>query len=512
MVHKGEMTKSSQAKKGQSWSKSEQNDAAASSDDIADGDDTNASSIGEESSSILSRLALFGDSSIALGCSFGLLLISIGVSFWVDAQSPKTLYELLGPIPTIGPPIIYNISIAETTTSTTSQQPQQQQSWLTKEMKRAYLQDGVIAVRGAIPEDLLVRLDEASRKFMEEQRAKDQQKPRGPITGRKKSGRQFYTVKQGVIFQDQPIFDETNTTILSKSPFLELALFGSVPQLASELLMSEVMGNDNDVTLSSTTSTSNLTSVRMLRDIFLAKDKEEYICGWHVDDLGFWPANAESPGVNAWIAFDDMPVELGGGFALAVGSHKAAWRDEAYYVTGTPHTFPEEGFRSAQDVFERRTGNGTCNIKTSANHLHRRMEETRRIYNVRRGDVIFHTRWLFHRTVPFEREIADSEEGKNKIYRRYSIRYNQGSAIIPKGYGAEPSVLWDDKNGGKSADEVSETDGPWYPRVWPNPDHGEMVKLRELISEKMPRVEKMVEVRKKEMIPHRGTMKKFQPH
>ena len=72
--------------------------------------------------------------------------------------------------------------------------------------------------------------------------------------------------------------------------------------------------------------------------------------------------------------------------------------------------------------------------------------------------------------------------------------------------------MWDDKNGGKSADEVSETDGPWYPRVWPNPDHGEMVKLRELISEKMPRVEKMVEVRKKEMIPHRGTMKKFQPH
>jgi hypothetical protein len=46
----------------------------------------------------------------------------------------------------------------------------------------------------------------------------------------------------------------------------------------------------------------------MLRDIFLAKDSEQFVCGWHVDDTGFWPAVAEAPGVNAWIAVDDMPV------------------------------------------------------------------------------------------------------------------------------------------------------------------------------------------------------------
>jgi hypothetical protein len=458
-----------------------------------DAKDTNAVSLGEQI--LLSRFAIFGDSSFALGLSFVMLLVSIGVSFWVN-QKPKTAYEQLGPIPKIGPPTIFNVS-----TETTPRQ-----SWLTDEMKDAYLQDGVIALRGVVPEDLLVRLEEASQTFLDEQHAHDQKKPRGPITGMKKSGRQFYTVKQGVIFQDPPVFDDNNATMLYKSPFLELALLGNVPFLASEFLKLEMgltAGEDTN---------ANMTSVRMLRDIFLAKDEEEYICGWHVDDLGFWPANAAAPGVNAWVAFDDMPVELGGGFALAVGSHTAPWREEAYYVTGTPHTFPEDGFQSAQDMFERRTGNGTCNIETAANHLHRRMEDTRRIYNIRRGDVIFHTRWLFHRTVPFDREIANSMNGEKKIYRRYSIRYSPGFAQVPQGYGAEPSVLWDESNGGKTADQISLTDGPWYPKVWPSTDHQELLQLRELVTEKMPKVEKMVEIRKKEMIPHRKTMKKYQPH
>lgn len=171
----------------------------------------------------------------------------------------------------------------------------------------------------------------------------------------------------------------------------------------------------------------------------------------HVDDTGFWPATAEARGVNAWIALDDMPVEKGGGFALAVGSHTAHWREEAYNVTGTTHTFPEEGFRNATDMLDNRVGNGTCNIKNAANHIYRRMEETKRVYNIKKGDIIFHERWLFHRTIPFEREavknrIATGSE-EELMYRRYSIRYGPGTSVIPKGWGTELSVLWNGENG-----------------------------------------------------------------
>ena len=52
-----------------------------------------------------------------------------------------------------------------------------------------------------------------------------------------------------------------------------------------------------------------------------------------LDDYGFWPATADSKGINAWIAIDDMPANRGGGFALSVGSHVASWRHKAYGET-----------------------------------------------------------------------------------------------------------------------------------------------------------------------------------
>lgn len=181
--------------------------------------------------------------------------------------------------------------------------------------------------------------------------------------------------------------------------------------------------------------------------------------------MGFWPATPNSPGVNAWVALDDMELaEETGGFALAIGSHMAPWRTAAYYWTGASTNFPNDGYRDAADMFQRRTGHGTCNLKTSAPHIHQRMEETARIYPVRKGDVVFHTRWLFHKTVPVQQKGAT-----NRVFRRYSIRYGPGDdTILPPGYGMEPSILWDPSNGGKSADVVSQRDGPWYPVAWPH--------------------------------------------
>lgn len=239
------------------------------------------------------------------------------------------------------------------------------------------------------------------------------------------------------------------------------------------------------------------------RDIFLTRSvDQDFACGFHVDDVGFWPATADSPGVNAWLALDDMPSSTGGGFALAVGSHEAHWRTEAQRVTGATTFFPADGYRSAADMFANRSGSGTCNIETSAPHLYRRLVDTQRIYDdLRRGDVIFHQRFLFHRTVPFEKDFAARLEGRDLMYRRYSVRYSPGGAIIPPGFGTELSVLWDEKNGNRTADGVCELDGPWYPQVWPNSNIKELQGLKDLVNTKMQTAEKRKLLRSKEMQP-----------
>jgi hypothetical protein len=129
------------------------------------------------------------------------------------------------------------------------------------------------------------------------------------------------------------------------------------------------------------------------------------------------------------------------------------------------------------------------------------MEETKRIYQVKRGDVIFHERWLFHRTVPFDRAFVAEHKEKELIYRRYSVRYGPGSAVIPPGYGTELSVLWDEKNGGRTADEVSRLDGPWYPQAWPSASERELQELHGLVENKIPGAEQIRKKRQREMKP-----------
>jgi len=90
------------------------------------------------------------------------------------------------------------------------------------------------------------------------------------------------------------------------------------------------------------------------------------------------------------------------------------------------------------------------------------------ILYVQDGDVIFHTRWLFHRTVPFHRDVVSqrfTDKEDPLLYRRYSIRYGPGAtSIIPNGWSTEPSVISEEKNGGRTADDVSQYDAAWYPR------------------------------------------------
>lgn len=102
--------------------------------------------------------------------------------------------------------------------------------------------------------------------------------------------------------------------------------------------------------------------------------------------------------------------------------------------------------------------------------------------------------------MPFKID-AIGHQKRDTVYARYSIRYAPGSAQIPKGYGTELSVLYDDKNGGRTLDEVSLLDGPWYPKCWPQVDNQEMSRLAPLL-DKMHFAEVRLKERKKEMQPY----------
>lgn len=206
-----------------------------------------------------------------------------------------------------------------------------------------------------------------------------------------------------------------------------------------------------------------------------------------------------------------MPDTTGGGFALSIGSHHADWRHEAYEIIGATPTIPTDGFQSAEDMFTNRKGSGTCNVKNAAPQLNDIIEENMRVYNLKAGDVIFHTRWLFHRTVPFHPNIVRDYHRKLEdpkisdvdplLYRRYTIRYAPGHATLPKGYVTELSILWNGDNAGRTLDDVSSLDAPWYPKCYPSIDPEESVRMSDLVDNKIPAATAVLKERYKEMKP-----------
>ncbi|KAL3802664.1 hypothetical protein HJC23_011988 [Cyclotella cryptica] len=477
---------------------------------------------------------------------------------------------------------------------------------LSEEMLLQYERDGVLVIRNLISPKLLERLDDAGTILIEREKHASKSK-----MGRK--GKQFHMVKNGAIFLGVPpprgnlsdgsnscianseagsdhcdanasrteaLFGTPDNTTIILSSFRDVAMYSKIPRVAASLLrldelrvggaehlnvgskrarelsrrrnsQSKVEGQEQSTQVEDDLVIDDSVNLRICRDIFLTKDDDPYACGWHVDDTGFWPSIADDPGVNAWIALDDMPwpwssshpdendLESGRAssantsttdhppvatFALSIGSHRAPWRHEAYHTTGSTHTQPPEGFQSAADLIERRTGSGTCNIEFSAPDLYEKLEERKVVYDLKRGDVIFHDRWVFHRTVTADeygkmaggRHTKRSNEPNVKIFRRYSIRYSPGTARVPPGYGFELSVLHNPENGNRTLNEIVERDGPFYPKVWPHvlkkkPSRGslhgseaiyedEIEGLAELVFDKIPQAEKIQKERKKEVI------------
>jgi ectoine hydroxylase-related dioxygenase (phytanoyl-CoA dioxygenase family) len=398
--------------------------------------------------------------------------------------------------------IIHFISIPDScrTNSNKCQDDNIISNLLSTQLKEAFQSDGVIALRGIFTQEEIQRLKQASHEYI--------QNNTNSSTHRSGSAKQFFLSKYSIALQQED--------------FRYIALQSMLPRIVAELLWEyndlpqrqnhkEEKEGANNTTIHHFTSSTLPSSIRMIRDVLLVKDQDPYICGWHVDDVGFWPATYDSPGINAWIAIDDMDRETGGGFALSVGSHRVPWRFDAYNLTGATYTLPEHGYLDAEDMFRQRNA-GTCNIKNVAPEFHTMLEERKRIYSVQAGDVIFHTRWLFHRTVPFTAEFIKSRgflqnQNDQILYRRYSVRYSPSDAILPEGFGTEPSKLYDDENKGTLEDIMNRGDA-WYPKCWPNVEDKELDNILNELPAKIAVAEKRQKEVMKEMRPYLQTIGK----
>lgn len=125
----------------------------------------------------------------------------------------------------------------------------------------AYKTDGVICIRGLLSDALLTRVDVDTATILQERVAKKQS--------------QFHTVEHSAMFRN---ISSRAKEVQDFPPLLQVALFSNISMVAAELLgLVEMPQNLDD--------RSSKKKLRVIRDIFLAKDQEEYTCGWHVDDV-----------------------------------------------------------------------------------------------------------------------------------------------------------------------------------------------------------------------------------
>lgn len=127
-------------------------------------------------------------------------------------------------------------------------------------------------------------------------------------------------------------------------------------------------------------------------------------CDFHVDDSFFWPCarDAPGPGVNVWIPMDPVNSELGGGLTIV------------------PQSFSEQFLDCREAILGK-----TCDIANLAPSLHQKLENLAITPDFDVGDVLFCTRFLFHRGCPF---VDSSSDVAKKGIRRLSIRYMPGEA------------------------------------------------------------------------------------
>ncbi|KAL7532927.1 hypothetical protein ACHAWF_006322 [Thalassiosira exigua] len=298
-----------------------------------------------------------------------------------------------------------------------------------RSIREAFDREGYVLIRGLLDDDLLQKVRAAGTSLVNASAA---------------PGKTFASLDFGAVFNFDGGDSSGDEPTLGDA-FREVALSSAIPAMVAEVLRVD--------------ATTNL---RLLKDAFLAKGPEQKHCGWHVDDLGFWPTDASSSGVNGWLALDDMPCKYGGGMAVSPKSHVAEWKEDAYNAIGSTPLLPEGGLnvdfmKSVQ----------TCDMASMDAKMNDAIESTKLEFDFRAGDCLLCNRWLFHRSVEVNQEgLKHYEVNGGLPLKRYTIRYERGSAKLIKGVCLEPAVLIESGNGGKTLDDVS-CDIPYYPKCWP---------------------------------------------
>ena len=249
-------------------------------------------------------------------------------------------------------------------------------------------------------------------------------------------------------------------------------------------------------------------------------------CDWHVDGHGLWPESSETPseasrvsgkdqdGINAWIALDDMPVEHEGSMAVSAGSHRAPWRYDAYRAIGrdgnvnggTSYEEEIERIASGRNMIEHPEEESPrirlCAMGITAPELYAKCEERKHVLDLRRGDIIFCSRNLFHRTLAVSeagrKYYLDKNNGRENLYR-YTIRYTVGSAQLPAGFSwLEWSMMMHPRIAGWTLDKVAEKESTyWFPKVWPTCPDDIKERLEALVPHVVAAKKKAQEVRDK---------------
>lgn len=375
-------------------------------------------------------------------------------------------------------------SSSSTTTITTLQQ------------RQTFERDGCVVISGLLSKDELSHLVDSGQRIVDAEQ------------NIKKGSLYFKIAERGIMIcgPSNPIMDDADEKADIAQGFRNVALRSKLPQVAAEL-----MGLD----------TEKEETVKVLRDIFLGKSvHEEKCCGWHVDDHSFWPQSyqhtnskeedatpdtgapaAATDGINAWIAMRDMPAQYGGSLGLAPGSHKAEWRHDAYESLGLDFRKPAQ---TKEQVYQSIKENGflSCILDQTSPELSNQMDQVGHVPDLKCGDVIFHTRWLFHKTVPLTEEgkeyyTSPISETKTDCLNRYSIRYVPGSAQLPSSFVNELSILSDPTNAGKALTQVKDA---WYPTVWPSVDDDIDTKLLNLALGRIPDATKTMQSNLNELL------------
>eukprot|EP00590_Aulacoseira_subarctica_P004695 CAMPEP_0172422222 /NCGR_PEP_ID=MMETSP1064-20121228/8404_1 /TAXON_ID=202472 /ORGANISM="Aulacoseira subarctica , Strain CCAP 1002/5" /LENGTH=461 /DNA_ID=CAMNT_0013162991 /DNA_START=47 /DNA_END=1432 /DNA_ORIENTATION=- len=366
-------------------------------------------------------------------------------------------------------------------------------TWLSQ-IRQTYKEYGLVLIRGLLDPRTIQRLAQAGDSLVHRSSS---------------SIKTFRTLQFGPMFLYPPPPSSSSATCSNdddedkkkqptnfRTAFRDVALHSAIPTFIAQILLQF-----------NYTSGHNL---RVVNDVFLAKGHEQGYCGWHVDDLHFWPTSffaadeertednsskddiddstlqpamrttRRLDGVNAWIAMDDIDIlSNGGGMALVPKSHVAEWRYDAYNTIGSLPVHPSDGFTSAEHMF-RSFPATTCDLASASPDLNALMDNEALVFHYKKGDVLLVNRWIWHKSIPLSQSSAAAEHP----LKRYSIRYEEGKATLVKGFATHPSVMYNADNSGKSLDNVCETSGPFFPRAYPSADDAEMSQFQDLVDHK----------------------------